>query len=143
MSEITITAVRVSEMHETGKSGDVMAMYPHNKGSGIILEKGCKVEAEIDGKWETLWEVRISNRIRYGQVDITQLCKEDAMGDLIELIKKYKKFLKAAITKEFKDIYQAKIAGLELAFDSIAAKGEIGPETLMLCHLKDQILKDE
>lgn len=143
MSEITITAVRVSEMHETGKSGDVMAKYPHNKGNGIILEKGCKVEAEIDGKWETLWEVRISNRVRYGQVDITQLCKEDVMADLMDLIKKYKKFLKAAVTDDFKNIYRAKIAGLELAFDAVAVKGEISPETIVLCQIKDQVLKEE
>lgn len=138
-----ITAVRISEMYETGKNGDVLAKYPHNKGSGIILEKGCKVEAEMDGKWETLWEVRISNNLKFGPKNVIQLNKGHTMSELIELIKKYKKFLKVAVTDDFKNLYRGKIEGLILAFDSIALQGEITSETVDLCNIKEEILKEE
>lgn len=140
---VEITAVRLSEMYETGKSGDVLAKYPNNKGSGVILEKDCKIEAEIDGKWETLWEARISNNIKYGPKDTIQLNKGHVMVELIDMIKKYKKFLKVAVTEDFKNIYRGKIEGLVLAFDSIATQGEITHETITLCGIKDGVLREK
>lgn len=137
-----ITAVRLSEMDGAGRNVRVLAQFPRNKGSCVILDKDCKVEIEIDGEWETLWEARISNNVKYGPEDSIQLDKGRVMAELIDLIRKYKKFLDAAVTKDFKEVYRAKLAGLELAFDSIAVKGEIGPDTVMLCSIKDQILKD-
>lgn len=137
-----ITSVRLSEMYDTGKSGNVLAEYPSNKGSGVILERGCKVEAKINGKWETLWEARIGNNVKYGPEDPIQLNKELTMSRLIDLMTKYKKFLSAAITDDFKNIYRWKIDGLDVAFDSIAEQGEITHETVNLCSIKEKILRE-
>lgn len=144
MTGDSIAAVRLSEMYETGKSGDILAEYPNNKGSGVILNKGCKVEAKINGKWDTLWEVRISNNVRYGPeaTDPTQLNKDLTLSILIDLMRKYKKFMSASIVDNLKDIYRWKIDGLSIAFDTLAEQGEITPETVNLCSIKETILRE-
>lgn len=139
---VEITAVRLLEMDVAGRSGDVLAKFPHNKGSGVILEKDCKIEAEIDGKWETLWEARISNNLKYGPEDKNQLNKERTLAELIELIRTYKKYLMAAVSNGFKNREKGKIEGLVIAFNAIASTGEFSPRIMELCKMKEDILKE-
>lgn len=59
-----ITRVRVVESKDgrDGGENDVMAVFPRNEGSGITLERDCRVDVEIEGVWHKIWELRISSR---------------------------------------------------------------------------------
>lgn len=60
MEDIDIESVRLVEGE--GKEEHVLAQYPSNSGSGIILDKDSKIEIKINGNWEKLWELKISSR---------------------------------------------------------------------------------
>ncbi len=53
-----ITGVRIIELK---KNGDVLTKYPHNKGSGIIIEGDYGIEIKVDGKWQKIWKMKISS----------------------------------------------------------------------------------
>jgi hypothetical protein len=62
--EIKISRVRIVES-KNGRDGgenEVLATFPRNEGSGITIERDCRVDVEIDGKWHKIWELRISSR---------------------------------------------------------------------------------
>ena len=62
--EIKISRVRIVES-KNGRDGgenEVLATFPRNEGSGIIIERDCRVDVEIDGEWRKIWELRISSR---------------------------------------------------------------------------------
>lgn len=61
-----ITAVRIVES-KNGRDGgehEVLAKYPRNEGSGITIERDCRIDVELDGEWHKIWELRISSRYR-------------------------------------------------------------------------------
>jgi hypothetical protein len=66
-----ITAVRIvgSKNGRDGGEHEVLAKYPRNEGSGITMERDCRVDVEIDGKWRKIWELRISSRYRRHDLD--------------------------------------------------------------------------
>lgn len=57
---VNITDVRFVEGE--GKEERVLAHYPFNEGSGIVIDKYCKVEVKINGEWKKLWDIMISSR---------------------------------------------------------------------------------
>jgi hypothetical protein len=61
-----ITAVRIVESKDgrDGGENEVMAKYPRNEGSGIIIEKDCRIDVEQDGEWHKIWELKVSSRYR-------------------------------------------------------------------------------
>lgn len=62
--EIKISRVRIVES-KNGRDGgenEVLATFPYNEGSGITIERDCRVDVEIDGKWHKIWELRISSK---------------------------------------------------------------------------------
>lgn len=60
MGDMDIEAVRLVEGE--GKEERVLAQYPSNSGSGIIIDKDSKIEIKINGNWEKLWELKIDSR---------------------------------------------------------------------------------
>mgnify|MGYP003394968228 FL=1 len=68
---IKINRVRIVES-KNGRDGgenEVLATFPYNEGSGITIERDCRVDVEIDGEWHKIWELRISSR--YVKCDMT------------------------------------------------------------------------
>lgn len=66
INEIKISRVRIVES-KNGRDGgenDVLATFPKNEGSGITIEKDCRVDVEIGGKWHKIWEIRISSKFQ-------------------------------------------------------------------------------
>ena len=62
--KIKINRVRIVES-KNGRDGgenEVLATFPRNEGSGITIERDCRVDVEIDGKWHKIWELRISSK---------------------------------------------------------------------------------
>lgn len=60
--EKKITGVRFVEIDVHGEAAKVLAKYPKNEGSGIIIDRDSAIEVEIDGQWHKIWEIRISSR---------------------------------------------------------------------------------
>lgn len=73
---------------------------------------------------------------------MVHIIKEDILSELIDLIKTQKRFLGETESQDLKNRYEGRIEGLIHAFNFVAVNGEITPETVILCEIKDKLLKE-